>query len=339
MDENYRNIMEDTCIDRENGKSLSQQENSLTEYNAHNGEATDCINDSGEVDKADTLKSTITREMLLEMANQFGIIQTSPDMQLQGFYHVLTRMIKMSDKLLGYEWKFDGTLLAQAYFEYLIEDEMDIKQNLKMQNKERRRVYSYLVQRIKFNSFVLTNRDLISHFHVFYLICLKETAKNISSIPDSNTKDTYYYAEPAERSSEKMSEYLLQFAEVLCPTAIPDKPAGIRLIILYGRLKRMVRLLDALKEFHWLEDFPAVQTATLKYFMAKLISKEEKKQVNKLIVRRMEFCIYMSENREILNWFHTFYKQHLYYIEKYLAAHPVLADENESPKEDSTIPI
>ena len=61
MDENYRNIMEDTCIDRENGKSLSQQENSLTEYNAHNGEATDCINDSGEVDKADTLKSTITR--------------------------------------------------------------------------------------------------------------------------------------------------------------------------------------------------------------------------------------------------------------------------------------
>ena len=72
MDENYRNIMEDTCIDRENGKSLSQQENSLTEYNAHNGEATDCINDSGEVDKADTLKSTITREMLLEMANQFG---------------------------------------------------------------------------------------------------------------------------------------------------------------------------------------------------------------------------------------------------------------------------
>lgn len=39
MDENYRNIMEDTCIDRENGKSLSQQENSLTEYNAHNGEA------------------------------------------------------------------------------------------------------------------------------------------------------------------------------------------------------------------------------------------------------------------------------------------------------------
>lgn len=51
MDENYRNIMEDTCIDRENGKSLSQQENSLTEYNAHNGEATDCINDSGEVDK------------------------------------------------------------------------------------------------------------------------------------------------------------------------------------------------------------------------------------------------------------------------------------------------
>ena len=216
---------------------------------------------------------------------------------------------------------------------------MGIKQNLKMLNKERRRVYSYLVQRIKFNSFVLTNRDLISHFHVFYLICLKETAKNISSIPDSNTKDTYYYAEPAERSSEKMSEYLLQFAEVLCPTAIPDKPAGIRLIILYGRLKRMVRLLDALKEFHWLEDFPAVQTATLKYFMAKLISKEEKKQVNKLIVRRMEFCIYMSENREILNWFHTFYKQHLYYIEKYLAAHPVLADENESPKEDSTIPI
>lgn len=339
MDDNYKNIVADNCNDCENEESLSQPENSRNEYNPLNEKVIDCIKDSGKADKPDIPPNTITMEMLLEMANQFGIIQTSPDMQLQGFYHVLNRMIKMSDKLLWYEWKFDGTLLAQSYFDYLTEDERDINQNLKMLNKERRTVYSYLVQRIKFNSFVLTNRDLISHFHVFYLICLKETAKNISSIPDSNTKDNYYYAEPAERSSEKMSQYLLRFAEVLCPTAIPDKSAGTRLTILYARLKRMVRLLDALKEFHWLEDFPAVQTATLNYFMAKLPPKEEKKQVNNLIVKRLKFCIYMSENRDILNWFHTFYKHHLYHIEKYLATHPDLPDEAKSTKEDSTTPI
>ena len=127
MDENYRNIMEDNYTDRENEECLSQPENSLIEYNPHNEETTDCINDSVKADKPDILKSTITMEMLLEMANQFGIIETSQDMQLQGLNHVLTRMIKMFNSLLWYEWKFDGTLLAQAYFEYLIEDETDIK--------------------------------------------------------------------------------------------------------------------------------------------------------------------------------------------------------------------
>lgn len=333
MDKNYNKTVEENCIKPETGENFCQPENNQTEYYSQNDEASDGIEEVFKEDRLNVFQNTISKDLLLEMTNQFGIIETSPEMKLQRLYQVLTLMNNISKKLLDYEWKFDGTLLAQAYFEYLTDSVTDIRQSLKMLNKERKAVYSYLVQRIKFNSFILSNRDMLDHFYKFYQICLKETVKYIPSIPEINRKDVYCFAEPVERSSEKISEYLLKLAEVLCPTATQDKLKGRRLAILNTRLKRIVKVLDSLKEFNWLEDLPAVQTATLNFFLAKLISKEEKKQVNKLISKRIKFCIYMSENREIINQFYIFYQQHLYNIEKYLAAHPILSEENESAEE------
>ena len=283
------------------------------------GEASEDISDPKEVNSKTShipLKKSPeeVRNFLLTISHIWGIKGQGENPENDALCRLYRSIVDIPVVILmmqSYNWFFDCSFLSKAYLSYLTDPAIS--------KTEKNTVYSKLSNRNLFNTLVISKWNAFDNIRQFFQDCME----NIQSLvdPDDLIKScdggTQDYVEitPAEAK-----QYILELADILLPSIYRKYSDKRRLSKLYEKFKNNVKLLYYLNSFRWCEDMPFVQKAMLNYFMDTHNSSKDKRKINEMIIKRINFNLSMNNKKNMIAKLLQFYRWHTAKIQSLMTA-------------------